>query len=248
MITQAGNGEETLKKYQTLLFDVDDTLLDFGAAEKEALRLLFKEHDMTLTPAIEANYRRINQNLWRSFEKGEIARDEVLNTRFSSLFQTYQRRVDGALLEKSYRNYLEEGKQLVEGAFELITELQDHCDLYIVTNGVSKTQYKRLRASGLYPLFKDVFVSEDTGSQKPMKAYFDYVYARIPNLDRDETLIIGDSLSADIKGGQLAGLDTCWFNPNMKLNDTSIMPTYEIHTLDELYGILPKKAPSIRIS
>jgi len=117
----------------------------------------------------------------------------------------------------------------------------NHYDLYIVTNGVSKTQYKRLRASGLYPLFKDVFVSEDTGSQKPMKAYFDYVFARIANFDVNQALIIGDSLSADIKGGQLAGLDTCWFNPEKKPNHTKIVPTYEIQKLEELYRILLEK-------
>lgn len=227
-----------MKKYQTLLFDVDDTLLDFGAAEREALRLLFKEQNIPLPPEIEANYRRINQDLWKSFEEGKLIREEVLNTRFSILFKAYNREVDGVLLEKSYRSYLEEGSQLVNGALELITDLQDQYDLYIVTNGVSKTQYKRLRASGLSPLFKDIFVSEDTGSQKPMKEYFDYVFARIAKFEANQALIIGDSLSADIKGGQLAGLDTCWYNPEMKPNNTNIIPTYEIQKLEELYGIL----------
>ena len=227
-----------MKKYRTLLFDVDDTLLDFGAAEREALRLLFKEQNIPLSPEIEADYKKINQDLWKSFEEGKINRDEVVNTRFTVLFKAYNREVDGALLEKSYRSYLEEGKQLVHGALELITDLQDQYDLYIVTNGVSKTQYKRLRASGLYLLFKDIFVSEDTGSQKPKREYFDYVFARIADFDVNQALIIGDSLSADIKGGQLAGLDTCWLNPEIKPNNTGIVPTYEIQKLEELSRIL----------
>lgn len=231
-----------MKNYKTLLFDVDDTLLDFGAAERAALRFLFEEKNISLTTEIETHYKKINQDLWRSFEEGKINRDEVLNTRFSILFKTYNREVDGALLEKSYRSYLEEGKQLMEGALEVIIDLQNNnYDLYIVTNGVSKTQYKRLRASGLHPLFKDIFVSEDTGFQKPMKEYFDYVFARIPNFDVKQALIIGDSLSADIKGGQLAGLDTCWLNSEMKTNNTDIVPTYEIQILDELYRILTYK-------
>ncbi|MGF9978312.1 YjjG family noncanonical pyrimidine nucleotidase [Viridibacillus arvi] len=230
-----------MKKYQTLLFDVDDTLLDFGAAEKEALYLLFKDQKLPLTKEIEERYKEINQGLWSSFENGEIDRDEVVNTRFALLFKEYGKEVDGALLERNYRIHLDEGHQLIEGALELITSLQDKYNLYIVTNGVSKTQDKRLRASGLHTLFKDIFVSEDTGFQKPMKEYFDYVFARIPNLVKENTLIIGDSLSSDIKGGQLENIDTCWFNPHMKLNNTEIMPTYQIQKLDELYQILDSK-------
>ena len=163
---------DNLKKYQTLLFDVDDTLLDFGAAEREALRLLFEDQKIPLTTEIEAHYKRINQGLWKSFEEGKIDRDEVVNTRFSILFKEYGQEVDGALLEKSYRSYLEEGHQLVTGAFELITDLQSNYDLYIVTNGVSKTQDKRLRGSGLYPLFKGYFCIRGHGLSEANEGLF----------------------------------------------------------------------------
>jgi len=227
-----------LSKYKTLFFDVDDTLLDFGAAEKQALRLLFEEQSFPLTEEMEAKYKTINQALWKSFEDGLLSRDEVVNTRFSLLFQEYGHQVDGAELDQKYRSHLEKGSQLVLGALEIVTELQGHYDLYIVTNGVSRTQQQRLLASGLRPIFKDVFVSEDTGYQKPMKQFFDYAFARIPNFSSEHGLIIGDSLSADIKGGQLAGLDTCWFNPNRKANHSDIVPTYEIQELQELRRIL----------
>jgi len=227
-----------LKKYKTLFFDADDTLLDFGAAESLALRLLFKDQKITLTAELEAHYKELNQGLWRAHEEGKIERDELLNTRFSLLFKKYGKEVDGVLLEENYRMYLEEGNQLVNGALELMKELKKKYDLYIVTNGVSKTQDRRLRDSGLHPFFKNVFVSEDTGYQKPMKEYFDYVFARIPNFSLEHGLIIGDSLSSDIKGGMLAGLDTCWFNPKVKPNNTEIQPTYQIQTLEELFQIL----------
>jgi 2-haloacid dehalogenase len=227
-----------LTKYRTLLFDVDDTLLDFGAAEDLALRLLLEEHQIPFTPETKVNYQRINYGLWKSFEEGRLDRAEVLNTRFSTFFKEYGQEVDGPLMDHNYRSYLEKGGQLITGAFELITDLQQQYDLFIVTNGVSTTQHSRLRISGLHAKFKDIFVSEDTGFQKPMKEYFDYVFARIPNFSVEQTLIIGDSLSADIKGGQLAGIDTCWFNPGMKKNDTGIIPTYEISKLDGLYEIL----------
>lgn len=227
-----------MKKYKTLLFDVDDTLLDFQKAEKSALRMIFEEKGMSLTSEIEAQYKKINKSLWTAFEEGEINRDEVVNTRFSILFKEYGEEVDGILFENNYRSYLEEGNQLMEGALQFINQIQSEYDLYIVTNGISKTQDKRLRNAGLHALFQDIFVSEDTGYQKPMKEYFDYVFERIPNFVPEEGLIIGDSLSADMKGGYVAGIDTCWFNPERKLNDSGIIPTYEVHNFEELYALL----------
>ncbi|KJJ40186.1 HAD family hydrolase, partial [Bacillus subtilis] len=157
-----------MKQYRTLLFDVDDTILDFKVAEALALRLLFEDQNIPLTEEMKTQYKTINQGLWRAFEEGKITRDEVVNTRFSALFKEYGYEADGALLEQKYRSFLEKGHQLMDGAFDLISNLQLQFDLYIVTNGVSKTQYKRLRDSGLFPFFKDIFVSEDTGCQKPM--------------------------------------------------------------------------------
>ncbi len=198
----------------------------------------FEEKGMSLTSEIEAQYKKINKSLWTAFEEGKINRDEVVNTRFSILFKEYGEEVDGILFENNYRSYLEEGNQLMEGALQFINQIQSEYDLYIVTNGISKTQDKRLRNAGLHALFQDIFVSEDTGYQKPMKEYFDYVFERIPNFVPEEGLIIGDSLSADMKGGYVAGIDTCWFNPERKLNDSGIIPTYEVHNFEELYALL----------
>lgn len=236
-----------MKNYKTLLFDIDDTLLDFGAAEKLALKNLFEEQNFTLTTEIYNRYKVINQGLWKAFEEGQINREEVLNTRFSLLFNEFGKDVDGALLENCYRGYLEQSHQLIEGAYELILALQHHFDLYIVTNGDTKTQDKRLKDSNLFPLFKNVFISEETGYQKPMKEFFDYVFDRIPNVDLKEVLIIGDSLSADIKGGRIAGIDTCWFNPKDKLNNTDMIPTYEVQKLEEIYEILKVQPTTVGV-
>ncbi|MEC1177940.1 YjjG family noncanonical pyrimidine nucleotidase [Metasolibacillus meyeri] len=227
-----------MKKYQHLLFDLDDTLLDFGAAEDVALHRLFEEQKIPLTEDIEANYRQINSNLWTRFENGEITRDEVLATRFAKLFAAYGQEVDGVQFDEKYRNYLTESKVFVKGAWELINKLALQFDLYLVTNGVSTTQYKRLQVTGLAPFFKNVFVSEDTGYQKPMKGYFDYVFERIPNFHTKKALIIGDSFHADIVGGIEAGIDTCWLNPNGKQSVDNYKPTYEIVGLQQLEKML----------
>ncbi|MCO7176197.1 YjjG family noncanonical pyrimidine nucleotidase [Sporolactobacillus kofuensis] len=232
-----------MNHYKSLFFDVDDTLLDFGATEDLALRLLFQNQGLTMTPDIISYYKKMNKGMWKDFEVGKLTRDELVNTRFSKLFTAFGKTVDGVALEKSYRNFLSEGHQLVENAYPLIETLSDHFDLYIVTNGVADTQKKRLSASGLAPFFKKIFVSEDTGYHKPDRQFFDYVFERVPHLDEKEGLIIGDSLISDIHGGNQAGLDTCWFNAKNQTNDLGEQPTYEIHQLNELYSILNVPIP-----
>jgi len=226
-------------RYKTLLFDLDDTLLDFGASEDVALQKLFNLQQVTLTPEIKANYKKLNDSLWRAYENDEIDRDEVVNTRFALLFEQYGIQVDGVALQKKYNEYLSEGHHLIEGAIELIQRLHVEFDLYVVSNGASNTQQKRLTDSGLAPYFKKVFVSEDTGYQKPMKEFFDIVFSQVESINLKETLIIGDSFSADVIGGWNAGIDTCWVNiKGRDYKHPEITPTYEIHKLEELYNIL----------
>lgn len=222
---------------KTLLFDVDDTLLDFQLAERKALNSLFVDEKIVLTPEIEATYKKINQQLWRDFELGKVDKSKVIDGRFALLFDYYGKKVDGKKMGEKYSYYLSEGHDLLGNSLEIIEKLQPDYDLYIVTNGVAKTQYKRLKESNLHSFFKDIFVSEETGFQKPMLEYFDYVFERIPNLQKEETMIIGDSLNSDILGGNQAGITTVWLNPN-KIATKEIQPDFEIQQLDELFHVL----------
>ncbi len=226
-----------MKQYQTLLFDIDDTLLDFKAAEDYALRSLFEKYDLVLTDELNHFYKKMNHQLWSSFEKGEIEKEQLLHSRFSILFQQLGLTVDGVHLDNLYRHYLEQSAVLIDGAEQLIKQLANHYDLYIVTNGVARTQSIRLKNAGLTPYFKGVYISETIGYQKPMKEFFTHVFENIPKQVMDKTLIIGDSLSSDIQGGFNVGIDTCWFNP--KSTKSFIQnPTYEIQHLTALADIL----------
>ncbi|MEK4231038.1 YjjG family noncanonical pyrimidine nucleotidase [Solibacillus sp. FSL H8-0538] len=227
-----------MKSYRYLLFDLDDTLLDFGAAEHIALPKLFESQGFPLTPEVEARYKEINSGLWHALEEGTVTREELMATRFAKTFREFGIEVNGKELDAQYRRFLAESKVFVEGAFEIIQRLSKHYDLYITSNGISETQNARIQYTGLAPYFKQIFVSEDTGYQKPMKPFFDYVFERISNFDASKTLIIGDSISADIVGGAGAGIDTCWLNPSGKQNTTAVTPTYEIKCLAELQSIL----------
>ncbi len=225
-------------RYQTLLFDVDDTLLDFQAAEKQALQELFQAEGLILTAELERDYKKINQERWAAFEQGQMSREEVVNGRFGAFFARYERQVDSRALEQKYRAFLNEGHQLLGNSRQVVAELAKQADLYVVTNGVSKTQMKRLTDAKLLPYFKEIIVSEATGYQKPMREFFDYTFKRIPNLSKTQTVMIGDSLTSDIQGGVNAGIDTVWFNPKALPAPPTIQPTYRIRQLEELYEIL----------
>jgi len=223
--------------YKTLLFDVDDTLLDFQDTENQALQKLFAAQGIQMTDTLKQTYQTLNHGLWQDFEKGKLTREQVTNERFGLFFATLGKTVDSAALEQQYRGFLNQGHKLLGKSDQVLAQLVPDFDAYVVTNGVSKTQYQRLKDAKLMSFFKDIFVSEDTGYQKPMKEFFDYVFARIPNVKKHETVIIGDSLSSDILGGQLAGIDTIWLNPHKK-NTDGIKPTHMIESIEQLPDLL----------
>lgn len=223
--------------YQTLLFDVDDTLLDFQDTEKQALRRLFQEVDVELTKETEALYRAVNHQRWRAYEKGELTRDQVVNERFGLVFEQLGKQVDSVAMEQTYRRFLNEGHQLLGNSLEIIRDLATKANLYVVTNGVSQTQHQRLQEAKLAPYFKEIFISEEVGYQKPMPEFFEHVFQKIPNLDKKKTLIIGDSLSSDILGGKNAGIDTVWLRAEKPVERLLVEPTYQIERLEELYNI-----------
>lgn len=223
--------------YETILFDIDDTLLDFKAAEEQALLWLFQDMDVEPTLAVKEKYKKMNQGFWRDHEAGILSRQELLDNRFRLFFEMYERDVDGPKTEVRYRHYLNQGYQLMTNSLEVVDTLSQKKDLYVVTNGVSVTQHQRLEKSGLAPYFKKFFISEEMGVHKPMREFFDIVFSEIPRLDKEKTVIVGDSLTSDILGGKTAGIDTIWMNPQEKEAD-AVQPTYQIKKLTDLYQIL----------
>lgn len=224
-------------RYETILFDIDDTLLDFKAAEEQALSWLFQDMGVEPSLSVKNNYKKMNQGFWRDHEAGLLSRQELLDNRFRLFFEQYEREVNGPNTEARYRQYLNQGYQLIANSLEVVEALSQKEDLYIVTNGVSVTQHQRLKKSGLAPYFKKFFISEEMGVHKPMKEFFDIVFSEIPRLNKEKTVIIGDSLTSDIKGGQVAGIDTIWMNPQQQ-EPNEIKPTFQIKELTDLYQIL----------
>ncbi len=227
------------KKYTTLLFDADNTLLDFDTAEEKALSRVLTEIGMNVTEEVVKQYSAINLAYWQAFERGEVTKAELRTARFADLFKKREFHTDLSLsyIADTYLSYLGEGEYLLDGAIELCERLKDEgYKIYIITNGVAETQKKRLSKSGLDRFLDGLFVSETVGSQKPQAAFFEYVFEHIDEKDKEKLLVIGDSYGSDIKGACGVGLDCIWLNPKSEDNALSLPIKKEIRDLRELFG------------
>jgi len=230
------NSEEVVgMKYQTILIDADDTILDFHTNEQESLRKTFHAYGLEYNDEVYAVYHRHNIALWKAFEEGKISKEEILQRRFRNTFDELNYHHVPSTFEEDFQEQLAQGGYMLPHAYDVIVELSKRADVYIVTNGVASTQSSRLDKSGLMPYLKGVFISEEIGYQKPHREYFMYIKEKIGYTD-ESTIIIGDSLSSDIQGGINANIDTCWYDPYYKENTKPC--TYVIHDIRELLEIL----------
>lgn len=230
-----------MKKYSTILFDADDTLLDFGKDETQALIKTLQNHGVPTTDKNIAAYKEINVGLWKALERGEIDKPTLKRVRFSLFFDKigFETTEDTFAINEEYLGNLGDGGNLLPGVKELLSSLKAKgYDLYIVTNGIEHTQKRRLTKAGILPRFSDIFVSETVGYQKPRKEYFDYVLSHIKEKDIDKVLLIGDSLTSDIKGAMDAGIDCIWLRHNAAADYSAYKPDYIIDSITEAENII----------
>ena len=226
-------------KYKFLLFDLDHTLLDFDAAEDIALTQLLEEEGVEDIQAYKDYYVPMNKDLWKDLEQKKITKAKLINTRFAKLFAYFGIEKDGLYLAERYQFYLAQQGQVFFGAMELLDSLIDRgYELYAATNGITTIQTGRLSQSGLAPYFNQVFISEQLQTQKPDALFYEKIGQEIAGFDKEKALMIGDSLTADIQGGNNAGIDTIWYNPHHLENHTQAQPTYEVHSYQDLLDCL----------
>ena len=225
--------------YKFLLFDLDHTLLDFDTAEDVALTQLLKEEGVTDIQAYKDYYVPMNKALWKDLEQKKITKQKLVNTRFSRLFAHFGIEKDGVYLAERYQFYLAQQGQVYSGAMELLDNLIDRgYELYAATNGITTIQTGRMAHSGLAPYFNHIFISEQLQTQKPDALFYEKIGQEIAGFDKEKALMIGDSLTADIQGGNNADIDTIWYNPQHLENHTQAHPTYEIHSYQDLLDCL----------
>ena len=221
-----------------VLLDLDNTILDFDKAEKTALGRAFTALGVAYDEALLKRYNAINIQHWEMLEDGLLTRDQVLVKRFEALYREYGIEADADRSQALYEHLLSEGHWFLPGAEELLETLAGEYRLFLCSNGSAQVQEGRIASAGIAPYFERIFVSEHMGANKPEKRYFDLCFAEIPGFDRERTIMLGDSLTSDIRGGINAGVKTCWFNPRGKENPGPVVPDYEIRTLGEFPALL----------
>ena len=224
----------------TVLWDVDGTLLDFNAAERAAIRTLFAEFNLgECTEEMLARYSAINISFWERLERNEITKPEVLRGRFEQFFGEYG--IDTGLavpFNERYQVTLGDTIVYLDNSIDIVRSLKGKVKQYVVSNGTVAAQTKKLDRSKLGELMDGIFLSEKLGVEKPNGEFFDKAFAVIGPEDLSEMMIIGDSLTSDIRGGMNAGIKTCWYNPQKKAVPEGYRIDYMIGDLKEVYGIL----------
>ena len=223
-----------------LLLDLDDTILDFKAQEDAAITKTLQSAGIDPTKEICDRYSQINKEHWARMEKGEITRDQVLYGRFEMLFAELGVAADAKQTATAYMEHLSEGHYFLPGAEDALKGLSQKYRLFIVSNGTAKVQNKRLDSAGIRQYFEEIFISQNIGINKPAKGFFDHCFTQIEGFDLGKAMIVGDSPSSDIQGGQNAGIKTCWVNPNHRKYSRETPPDYEIETLTQLEELLER--------
>lgn len=223
---------------KTVLIDLDDTLLDFKKAEKNALHHTLLQLGINPTAEITELYSAINASRWELLELGKLTRGQVLVSRFELLFEALGTQQSAEDVQRIYEKRLSRGHWFMPGAEALLETLSPLYDLYIVSNGTASVQDGRIADAGIAKYFRDIFISQRMGFNKPRHEFFDACAQRIPGYDPESTVIVGDSLTSDILGGRNAGITTIWFNPRGKVCRGDIVPDFEISSLSELPALL----------
>lgn len=225
--------------YDLVLLDADNTLFDFDAAEHTALAQAPAERGYALTPEAEALYLKFNGVLWAAFDRGEVSLDALLVERFRQLSAALGGEDDPVAFNRDYLTHLGEDSSLIPGALALCRDLvQGGCRLALATNGVARVQWARLNASPLAPLLEEVFISEEMGFQKPQPEFFQLALARMDAPDPRRTVMVGDGLASDIRGGNAAGIDTIWYNPKGLPVQPDVVPTYMATSLADVRRLI----------
>ena len=226
-----------LKDIKAVLIDIDDTLLDFNACANVALKACFTELGLDYKESYFGVFLQVNESLWAMIESGAITRKQHRELRFKLILEKLNVNYDSAVCEELFRHKLYNVAYKVDGAIELLEYLSKKYVIYAASNAYVQ-QLERIKIAGIDKYFKMVFLSEQLGATKPNKEFFDGCFKNMNGITADQTVMIGDSLVADIKGAYDCGLKTIWYNPKKKQNLRDIYADFSVSSLLEIKKIL----------
>ena len=231
LVEMPGRKRYDFSKYEYLLIDVDDTILDFKKAEKKAFKKLFKELNVPYKKEYLNIYSSDNLALWKAYEKKEIKRSDIFDNRFNNLFEKLK--IDSSPKDASYHflDLLADEAHILNGSDKELKRLAKKYKLVIISNGEPIVQNNRLVKADIKKYFSFIFLSEEIGHQKPSEAFFMHVEKNIPNFDKRKAIVIGDSLSSDILGAISYNIDSCWITSSKEKNPTV---NYQIKSLKQI--------------
>ena len=225
---------------KAILWDIDGTLLNFPLAENSAIERSFKYFNIhPCTQQMINHYSQINRKYWHMLEAGQIQKPVMMLKRFEEFFALEH--IDFHRLEEfnnQYHIFLADTVVFNDDGYNIVKALKKDVKQYAVTNGIYSVQEHKLKKSGLYELFDDVFISDKIGQEKPSSMFFDYVFEHMPGFEKDQVLIVGDSLTSDMQGGNNAAIQCCWYNPAGAENNTDLTIHYQIKDLHQVIQIV----------
>ncbi len=223
-----------ITKPSWLLVDLDNTVLDFDQGAAQSLDDALEAFGISATPEHQALYKEINLRCWAAFERGEMDASTLRARRFQLFVRQAKLAVDPIALNRLYLSKLSQQVHEIEGARDFLHWAQSRFGLLLATNGFSQVQRPRIQEAALDKYFSHIVISEEIGSMKPDRAFFDHAFARMEQPPREEVMIIGDSLSSDMAGGADYGISTCWFNPTQRNNDGQVRPDWSVTSMHQL--------------
>lgn len=228
-------------KLDTIIFDLDDTLLNFRESEKICFRSTMQHFGIPENKIDVSLFAILSKRRWKLYTDGNCGFSDALHGRFMD----YAKEKDIVLNAKNTDDYFEGQLSLSAILFsDTIPSLerlkQKNYRLYLATNGVTSTQNEKLKISKLFKYFDGVFISESIGFCKPSKEYFEYMQKRIPNFNPEKALMVGDSLITDIPLATRNNIKACRINRFNEGNPDNVFYDYEISDLNGLFNLLDK--------
>ncbi len=219
-------------KYRAILMDSDETLLNFELAEEKALHILFDHLNMDYD-SVSNDYKRINSGCWAAYEKGEMTQKELRIRRFADFLALHPSAYPASEVADFYENALSMQHDELPGAYEAVKEIASSLPIAIVTNGIATIQRPRMENCSLHPFFSEIVISEEVGFSKPRPEMLLIALQKLGGIDVKDALMIGDSLTSDMRAAENAGIDFLWYNPRDKKHPDDAWITYETDKISD---------------